>query len=67
MEKPIHREIRGMVMSMVFIVGLFWASADCLFTALVFWEIREKMKPDTAEITGSRKRAKPPLTVQYLS
>ena len=62
MAKPIHRDIRGEIISMVRLVELLaWV---LLLMALVFMEIREKIKPLTAEITGSRNRPKPPATVQ---
>ena len=55
MEKPIHREIRGEMIIMDFMVELVWVL--CWFTALVFMEIRENSTLRPAEITGSRNRA----------
>ena len=64
MEKPIHREIRGEMIIMDFMLALFPAWAACWLTALVFMEIKENTRLEPADTTGSRNRAKPPATVQ---
>ena len=54
MAKPIHRDMRGEMMSMVLLVELAAAFWLCLLTALVFIIIRENSRPDPADTMGMR-------------
>ena len=67
MVKPIHREMRGETIIMLFMLALLAACWACLLTALVFMEMREKITLEPAEMTGRRNRPKPPSIVQNWS
>ena len=58
--KPIHRDIRGIMMNMERLAAA-WASSASLFMALVLVVILEETKDSTAEMMGSRNR---PMALQ---
>ena len=58
MEKPIQRDMMGVMNIMVLVVLAVW-SFTSPFMLLVFMEIREKKMLVTPEITGIRNRPRP--------